>query len=276
MKSNLRNAGLTSGLTPVPCPLPPECAEALARAVHRLGPFAGHLLWYDTVRSTSDVAAALAERGAAEGSVVAANAQTAGRGRHGRRWVSPSGAGLYLSAVLRPSRAAVPVLTIAAGVAVADAIQAATGLDVAVKWPNDVYVGERKLAGVLAEAADRLTYVILGIGINVLAAAYPPEIAARATSLEEELGRPVDRGLLLAECLAALARRYDDLQGGRTDDIVDAWRRRAARTMGRRVRWDACGTTTEGVAENIDATGALIVRTSAGVVTITAGEVVWL
>ncbi len=263
-------------LSPVPSPLPPEFEEPLVRAADRLGAFAQPILWYATVSSTNDVAALLAERGAPEGCVVAAHAQSAGRGRQGRGWASPAGAGLYLSAVLRPPRDVVRVLPLAAGVAVAEGIEAATGLDVALKWPNDVYAGARKLAGVLAEAADGLAYVILGIGINVMPAAYPPDVAARATSLEEELGRAVDRGLLLAECLAALARRYADLESGRDAGVIAAWRRRAAPTLGRRVRWEAAGGTAEGVAETIDESGALVVRTSAGTVTVTAGEVVWL
>ena len=260
----------------LPESLPEEFAEALAGAADRLGAFAQPILWYAMVPSTNDVAASLAERGAPEGCVVAAHAQTAGRGRHGRTWASPPGAGLYMSTVLRPPSDTVRALTIAAGVAVAEGIGAATGLDVALKWPNDAYAGDRKLAGVLAEAADRLAYVIVGIGVNVMPAAYPPDVAARATSLEEELGRSVDRGLLLVECLAALARRYADLTGGRDGAVMDAWRRRAARMLGRRVRWDSAGSVAEGVAETIDASGALVVRTSAGSVTVTAGEVVWL
>jgi len=260
----------------LPEDLPTDIAESLAGAVDRLGPFARSILWYPTVSSTSDVAASLAERGSPEGCVVAANAQTAGRGRHGRSWASPAGAGLYLSTVLRPPRDILPALTVAAGLAVAEGIGAATGFTPTLKWPNDVFADERKLAGVLAEAADGIAYVILGIGINVMPAAYPKDVAALATSLEEELGRPVDRGLLLAECLAALARRYGDLKRGGTAAVIDAWRRRAARTLGRRVRWTAGGATAEGVAEDIDATGALVVRTSAGTVSITAGEVVWL
>ena len=259
-----------------PDPLPADLTEALARAGDRLGAFGREILWYEEVPSTNDVAASLAERRAAEGCVVAANAQSAGRGRHGRSWVSPAGAGLYVSVVLRPGRHAVPALTIAAGVAVADGIQAASGLDPALKWPNDVYAGDRKLAGVLAEAADGMAYVVLGFGINVRPATYPPAIAARVTSLEDELGRVVDRGLLLVECLSALARRYEALQGGRTGEVIDAWRARAARTLGRRVRWDAGGATFDGVAEDIDERGALVVRTAGGVVSVTAGEVVWV
>ncbi|MBI2189533.1 MAG: biotin--[acetyl-CoA-carboxylase] ligase [Acidobacteria bacterium] len=256
--------------------MPAEFAEPLARASARLGSFAQPIVWYQTVASTNDVAASLADRGAPEGCVVAANAQSAGRGRQGRSWASPPAAGLYLSTVLRPPREAVSALTLAVGVAVADGIQAATGLDVALKWPNDVYAGERKLAGILAEASDSLEYVIVGIGINVMPAVYPPDVAARATSLEEELGRVIDRGLLLAECLAALAAHYGELKAGRTGSVIEAWRRRAARTLGRRVRWEVGGAAAEGVAENVDASGALLVRTRAGIVTVAAGEVVWL
>lgn len=254
--------------------LPPEFEDALARAAGRLGIFAAEPLWFADIPSTNDVALALAEQGAPEGYIVIANAQTAGRGRHGRVWASPAGAGLYVSAILRPAEHAIALLTIAAGLAVAEGIQASTGLSPRLKWPNDVYVGERKLAGMLAEAGAG--FVVLGIGINVLPAPYPPAIAERATSLEGELGRAIDRGLLLAECLASLARRYADLQQGRAAAVVDAWRTRATGTLGRAVRWDAAGNRHEGVAENIDASGALIVRTSSGPVRVISGEIQWI
>ena len=259
--------------------LPADLAEPLARAGDRLGPFGPQVLWYADVSSTNDVAAAMAGRGAPEGCLVVANAQSAGRGRLGREWASPPGAGLYVSAVLRPLPHAVPLVTIAAGVAVAEGIQSATGLTPALKWPNDVYIGARKAAGVLAEAIAATAgvhCVILGFGINVMSAAYPPEIAARATSIEGELGRPVDRGLLLAECLAALASRYADVQSGRADAVTAAWRARAASTLGRRVSWDVAGVARVGVADNIDEGGALIVRTSTGPARIISGEVHWI
>jgi BirA family biotin operon repressor/biotin-[acetyl-CoA-carboxylase] ligase len=254
--------------------LPPEFEDALARAAGRLGIFAAEPLWFSDITSTNDVALALAEQGAPEGRIVVANAQTAGRGRHGRLWASPAGAGLYMSAILRPAERALALLTITAGLAIAEGIQASTGLSARLKWPNDVYVGERKLAGMLAEAGQ--AFVVLGVGINVLPAAYPPAIAERATSLEGELGRAVDRALLLAECLASLAGRYADLQQGRGAAVVDAWRARATGTLGRAVRWEASGDPREGVAENIDATGALIVRTSSGPVRLISGEVQWI
>jgi BirA family biotin operon repressor/biotin-[acetyl-CoA-carboxylase] ligase len=238
-------------------------------------------MWYAEISSTNDRAAAMAEQGAAEGCVVAANAQSAGRGRHGRTWASPAGAGLNVSVVFRPADRAVPLLTIAAGVAVAEGIQAATGLTTDVKWPNDVYTHGRKVAGILAEASSAnasrsIQHVVVGAGINIMPAAYPPEIVNRATSLEAELGRAVDRGLLLAEYLCALASRYQDLQDGRGEEVVGAWRARAASMLGRRVQWDAPGSAGDGVALDIDETGALVVRTAAGPVRVTAGEVRWV
>ena len=267
----LVNMGLT--------PLPVDIAEALARAGARLGLFASRLAWYEQVPSTNDLAAVAAEQGAVEGAVVAANTQTAGRGRMGRSWSSPAGAGVYVSAVLRPSAQVVPLLTIAAGVAVAEGVQAATGLDPRVKWPNDVCVGPRKLAGVLAEAgssAGGVQHVVLGFGINLLTAAYPPDVATRATSIEIELGRPVDRGLVLAECLAALADRYAALHRGEGHSVTSAWRTRAAESLGRVVEWDGDGGTHRGIAHDIDESGALLVRAPAGVVRIMSGEVRWL
>jgi BirA family biotin operon repressor/biotin-[acetyl-CoA-carboxylase] ligase len=254
--------------------LPEEFASPLTLAQERLGLFAHRVLWYAEVGSTNDIAGTFAEKGADEGLVVVANRQTAGRGRLGRSWASPSGAGIYVSLVLRPSATAARLVTIAAGVAVTDGIAAATGLSTHVKWPNDVHVSGRKLAGILAEGAA--SHVVLGIGINVQPAAYPPDVAARATSIEAELGRPVDRGLVLAECLAALASRYGDLRENRTASIVDAWRMRAAPMLGRRVEWESAGERHTGLAENIDDDGSLIVRVGGHTLRIRSGEVRWL
>jgi BirA family biotin operon repressor/biotin-[acetyl-CoA-carboxylase] ligase len=266
-------------MTPGVLDIPPDVAAALARARPQLGPFARPPHWFARVSSTNDVAALLAERGAEEGCLVIADAQAAGRGRHGRTWASPAGAGLYVSAVLRPTPAAAPLLTIAAGVALAEGIQAATGLAPALKWPNDVYLGGRKVAGILAEAGAvgaGAPHVVLGFGINVLPAALPPELAHRATSLEGELGREVDRALLLASCLCALAARYAALRGGRAAGVLDAWREKAAPLLRRPVEWDGDGTRARGVAEGIDEAGALLVRTDGGIVRLIAGEVRWL
>lgn len=257
-----------------PAPLPEEFAASMRLAKERLGIFGHRVLWYSEVGSTNDIAGTFAEQGADEGLVVLADRQTAGRGRLGRSWASPSGAGIYVSVVLRPTPVVARLVTIAAGVAVTDGIASATGLSTHVKWPNDVHVSGRKLAGILAEGA--VNHVVLGIGINVQPAAYSPDVASRATSIEAELSRPVDRALVLAECLAALASRYRELHENRPAGIVEAWRMRAAPMLGRRVEWESAGERHTGFAENIDDDGALIVKVGDGTLRIRSGEVRWL
>ena len=259
-------------------PLPEEVRTAIDAAGTRLGLFSGRLLWYDSVPSTNDLASRLAMGGAPEGTVVAASTQTMGRGRLGRRWASPPDAGIYVSVLLRPPADVASMLTIAAGVAVAEGIQAATGLRAMLKWPNDVYVGSRKLAGLLAEAGTAggaVSHVVVGIGVNLMPVAYPPDVASRATSIESELGRAADRGMVLAECLVALTARYEDLREGRRHDVVNRWRGRAAATFGRRIEWDAGGRGETGVGGDIDGTGAVIVRCGNDRVRIISGEVRW-
>jgi BirA family transcriptional regulator, biotin operon repressor / biotin---[acetyl-CoA-carboxylase] ligase len=230
---------------------------------------------FASVGSTNDVAAALPV-----GSVVAADRQTAGRGRRGHTWFSPPGAGLYVSVVLAPATARVdPVratmlLTLAAGVAIAEGVEAATSLAADLKWPNDLLVGGRKLAGILAEGHGEV--VVLGYGINVLETAFPPELADRATSLESALGRIVARDVVLDETLAALSLRYDDLVAGRFDAILDAWRRRSPAAAGARVEWSTTRGTLAGVTAGIDDRGALRVRVGDRIERIVSGELLWL
>ncbi len=220
------------------------------------------------------------DKSAAEGLVVVADEQTAGRGRRGHAWFSPPGAGLYVSVVLSPSAARVDPMratlltTLATGVALAEGIEAATGLRAELKWPNDLFTSGRKLAGVLAEGSDAV--VVVGYGINVRDADMPPELRARATSIERELGRAVDRGVVLVETLAALARRYDDLLDGRFDVILDAWRALSPRASGARVMFQTAGGTDSGTTAGIDDHGALLVRIGDRVERIVSGEVTWL
>jgi BirA family biotin operon repressor/biotin-[acetyl-CoA-carboxylase] ligase len=259
--------------------LPPELAAAIADAGPRLGRLGRRYEYFATIGSTNDVAAERASSGGAEGTVVVADAQTAGRGRRGRTWFSPPGAGLYVSVILMPSQSrdrerATLVTTLAAGVALVEGIRQATGLSAALKWPNDLYVGRRKLAGILAEGAGES--VVLGYGINVLAASFPPELADRVTALESELGRGVDRASVFAETLCALARRYDDLLEGRFDAILDAWRSLAPTAQGARVSCTTPAGQQTGVTAGIDDRGALLVRTSNSIERIVAGELAWL
>jgi BirA family biotin operon repressor/biotin-[acetyl-CoA-carboxylase] ligase len=246
--------------------------DAIAHVRDRLGCLGSTIVYHPTIGSTNDVAATLAS----EGTVVVADEQTAGRGRRGHTWFSPPGSGLYASVVLTPGRAridrvrATTLLTLMAGVAIAEGIETASGLRVDLKWPNDLFVGRRKLAGILAEKTPE-EFIVLGYGINIGPMAYPSEIADRATSLESELGRAVDRHLLFAETLTALARRYGELLDGRFDAILDAWRGRAPSATGARVRWAEQSGTTAG----IDDHGALLVRVDDGVERIVSGELQW-
>jgi BirA family biotin operon repressor/biotin-[acetyl-CoA-carboxylase] ligase len=263
--------------------IPHDLARALAQGGARLGPLADGLSWFAEVSSTNDVALARADAGAPEGTVIAAEAQTRGRGRLGRAWASPAGAGVYASVILRPATHA-SLITLAAGVAVADGVEAATGLRVCLKWPNDICLPGpagpgRKLGGILTEGGSSTggaVYVVVGLGINVRRSPHPPGVALRAVAIEEELGRPVDRDLVLVESLAALWQRYTELRSGRAAAVLEAWRGRARSTFGRRVEWGVPGGSTCGVSEGIDDTGALLGRTPSGVVPIISGEVRWV
>jgi BirA family biotin operon repressor/biotin-[acetyl-CoA-carboxylase] ligase len=268
----------------MPDPLPPEFAAALASTAARRGSFGSTVHFFSETSSTNDVAGSLAERGAPEGTTVVASAQSAGRGRLGREWFSPPGAGLYVSVIVRDA-AAIPYVTLAGGVAVADGIRAATGLAVEIKWPNDVVVTagsasgrRRKLAGILAEAstgATGLQHVILGFGINLRTAAYPVAIADRATSIEAELGRAPDAGAVFTEALAALARLVAHLSDGRSESVLAQWRALSPSSRGSKIQWEAPGGWQSGVAAGIDRDGALLVRCGDSLHRIIAGEVRW-
>jgi BirA family biotin operon repressor/biotin-[acetyl-CoA-carboxylase] ligase len=277
---------------------PADVAEALASTRAARGAFGSPLLYFHTVGSTNDLAARLAAAGAAEGTAIAAEAQTEGRGRLGRTWFSPPGAGLYVSIVIRPDAgprepagagggagAAAHVgplpsaLTLAAGVALAEAVRESTGLAAEIKWPNDLVFHQRKLAGILAEASAQggaLGYVVLGFGVNVRAVRYPPEVESRATSIEAELGRAVDRGLLLARALVRLAECRGALRSGALAGVLDRWRSLSPSAMGARVEWRAPGGTVTGRTAGLDADGALLVDRGDRVDRVVAGEILWL
>jgi BirA family biotin operon repressor/biotin-[acetyl-CoA-carboxylase] ligase len=266
-------------------PLPAAFADAIEAARPRCAGHVGPVAYAASVPSTMDWAAQLAADGGDHGLVVVAGHQTAGRGRRGRRWASPAHAGLYLSTVVRPPVAPTPdgepslfgLLTIAAGVAVAEGIGQATGLEASLKWPNDLFYGH-KLAGVLAEGhgvGQPSQFVVVGIGINVRDVKYLADAEGRSASLERELGRVPDPGLLAAEVLAAWGQRYQDLLDRRFTRVVDRWRVRASGLIGRPVAWTDAAGEHEGTTTGVDATGALLVDTGANVVRITTGPVQW-
>ena len=265
-------------------PLPSGLAAALRASAARRGGLGDPITYFTEIGSTNDAACRLAEQGASSGTTVVASTQTAGRGRLGRRWHSPADAGLYVSVVIRGA-AAGAYLTLAGGVAVAEGIIRAAGLPVQIKWPNDVIVPGvaghsryRKVAGVLAEAssgAAGISHAVLGFGINLRTARYPAEISDRATSIERELGRPVDAWAVLVETLAALRAQLERLDAGVTGDLLEAWRRLAPSSQGSIVTIGTSAGRVEGVTTGIDDAGALLVRVGGHVERVIAGEVAW-
>lgn len=220
--------------------------------------------------STNDVVEKLARDGAGEGITVFAETQTKGRGRLGRKWVSPSGKGLWFSVLLRPDLRpqSATQLTVISAVAVARAIEKQTGLKPEIKWPNDIMFGARKCAGILLELSaelDHIRHVVLGIGIdvNLSAEELPPELRAIATSLRMEAGREIDRPELAAAVIRELDAAYARLRAGDFHEIGDEWMRRCI-TLGRRVRILIGDRPVTGMAEALDEEGALLVRTEHG------------
>ncbi len=220
--------------------------------------------WFETIDSTMHEAARLAAAGCPSGTTVVADEQTAGYGRYGRTWHSEKDAGLYVSIVLRPRIASgdLPAVTLALGLAAADAITAMTGLACDLRWPNDVLINGRKCAGILAELHD--STVIAGIGINVNHAAFPDDLAAIATSLRIEGRREYSRQALLDALLDAVDRHIEILSVDGRDAILDLFARASSYTSGRRVVVDLDGESVEGVTDGLDASGFLILREATG------------
>jgi len=261
--------------------LPFDFAAALESARSRL-PSSVSVHFFNEIGSTNDFALSMASSGALEGTVVFADRQTAGRGRRGRTWHSPAGAGIYLSCLVRPAHpGALSLLSLAAGLATASAITATTGLPLELKWPNDVVVGRpwRKLGGILCEAAGsdpRISVVVVGIGVNVQPAAYPPELQNRATSIEAELGRPADRAQLSVEILVRLLQEVARIREGDRARVLCDWRRLGhAGLADEPVRWQDQGGARQGVVKDLDDDGALIVWTGTRTERLFAGEVTW-
>jgi len=222
--------------------------------------------YYDEIESTNVEAKELAMAGAPEGTVVIAELQRAGRGRLGRRWTSPAGKGLLFSVILRPtlpmSRA--HMLTIVAAVAAARGIEAQTDAGVRIKWPNDLFVGDRKAGGILLEVAgeqDVVEWVIVGIGINVNTeyAELPVDLRRTATSLKMATGEPVDRSELLARILLALETTYKEAQKHGFDRALSEFRQRDY-LLKRSVSVQTREGSVIGEATGIDNQGALLVQ----------------
>ena len=221
--------------------------------------------------STNERAKALALGGAPHGTLVTAGSQTAGRGRLGRAWVAPPGSAVLASVVIRGLERGAALLPLAAAVAVCEACERCAPVTCQIKWPNDVWIEGRKVAGILFEGRPREGWVVLGVGLNVttLPEQLPAELRTTATSLAFAAG-PERGGAQLEPdaVLRALIDALDSRLAARPDDVVAAWSARDA-LRGRRVRWSQG----EGVAEGIDASGALLVSSAGGTVELQTGEV---
>jgi len=230
---------------------------------------------FSTCGSTNDEAAQLAREGAAHGTVVIADTQTSGRGRGSHDWYSPPGSNLYMSIILRPTVVAAecPPLTLAAGLGVYDSV-AARDVTAALKWPNDVYVARRKLAGILTEMTSRgsaVDYVVVGIGVNLNQSEFPPPLDATATSLRMHTCAAVDRDSFTEDLLGALEQWFERLERGGLAAIRDRWNERA---LAGRVRVTSAGEIIEGHADGLDDAGGLRVIDAAGRARVViAGEV---
>ena len=232
------------------------------------------------VDSTNTYASKLAAAGEPEGALVVSEYQTVGRGRLGRKWVSPPGVNVTMSLILRPDIPSpdAPLITLAASVALAKAVNGLYGLSSGIKWPNDLMVSGRKMAGVLTEMSagpDRIRHVILGVGIdvNMRRDDFPEDIRGSSTSVMLETGGPVGRVPLLCRFIEEFEVYYDALLTGDSGRVVSEWRKHSC-TLGRRVKVNTQRGEVYGIARDIDDSGALILETDEGKTEkVTAGDV---
>jgi len=247
-------------------PPPGEIREGLGAKV--LG--RQEIVFFPETDSTNTRAKELAASGAPEGTLVIAERQTAGRGRKGRAWFSPSGQGIYLSVILRPriSPVQAPGITLVAGVAAAEMLmERFPGLDVHIKWPNDILIGRKKVAGILTEIAgdmDEVGFVVSGMGLNVNARDFPEDISAVATSIALETARSAERAPLVRGFLEAFEHWYNAFLTHGASPVLKRWKS-LSRTLGSRVRVDGPGGRITGVAKDMDQNGGLLVEDDQGI-----------
>jgi len=232
---------------------------------------------HQNIDSTNIRAKQLAVQGAPHGTLVLANSQSAGRGRFSRKFFSPEGCGLYMSLILRPKIPAAKAAkaTAMVGVAVARAVERLAGIDVKIKWVNDLFSGGKKLCGILCEAgldfeSGQMDYIVAGIGINVAQMVFPQELADIATSVGNEAQKSISRCKLCAEMLNCMEEIYPQLEDG---GFMDEFRSRS-NVLGRRVRVLGGEDVYEAQAMDIDDDGALVVRTDEGEIrSLNSGEI---
>lgn len=237
---------------------------------------AGVIRWYDTVGSTNDVLKALAESGGDEGTVVIADVQTAGRGRQGRRWISERGSGLFLSVLLRPQ---IPVkklghVTLVSAIVAVEAIAHflnADGTDprgrVDIKWPNDVWIDEKKIAGILVETGlvvERVKWAVVGIGVNLTSGSLPSELTGQAIAMSDVTSAPVNRDAFAMDLLQRFGVWYGKAAESRFDEIRNRWCELSSFAAGRLIEIETGEGTLRGTTRGLDPDGGLLVRLDSG------------
>lgn len=228
--------------------------------------FGQNVVSFDSLPSTMDEAFRLGMQGAPEGTVICAESQTKGRGRLGRSWTSPKGKGIYCSIILRPklSPSQMSQLTLMTAVAVSEAVKKTTDLQATIKWPNDLMLGTKKLAGILTELRaeiDALTFVVIGFGINVNSTA--SQLLDTAISLKMETQKSVNRVELLQQILISMEKWYGKILKGHFDEVLEYCRQNSA-TLKKQVSITDAKGTLEGKAIDIDADGGLLIRLNNG------------
>ncbi len=246
--------------------------------------FSGHVRYFETVDSTNQVARELGRAGEPDGTVVVADEQTGGRGRRRRTWVSPSGAGLYVSLLLRPPfgvEESGVAAQLVGGIVVAECAGELLQERPALRWPNDCYIDDRKLAGVLVEAettGTQFDFLVCGIGINVNDPdeGFPSQLRDRVTTLERQTGHRVSRFFVLASLLRAFETWDDAWRAHGLAPIVGRWLELSPESKGGQVRVQTEGGLVEGVADGLSDSGHLRVRSDGRLHELAVGEVVRL
>lgn len=235
------------------------------------------ICYFETLSSTMDIAVQLGMQAAPEGTIVLSEAQTKGRGRLGRTWVSPKYQGIYLSLLLRPKILPTqsPILTLIVAVSICEAIKEGAGLDARIKWPNDILIHNKKVGGILTELnaeMDEVRFIIIGIGLNVNND--KKALVSCATSLKEQKKENINRVELLQEILRKIEANYLLFRGRGSPPIIEKWHDYNI-TLGKRVKVFLHNEHIEGEALGIDTDGGLLLRKDSGLTQkVTAGDVV--
>jgi BirA family biotin operon repressor/biotin-[acetyl-CoA-carboxylase] ligase len=251
--------------------------EQLLRKGLKTHVFGNKIYAFDSVDSTNNCAKAVAGIGAAEGTVIISEQQTAGRGRLGRQWQAEPNQNLMFSLVLRPkiSPETLNLLPLYVAVAVSEAIERTTGLNVECKWPNDILYQGKKLAGILIEASTKqnaVEYVVIGIGINVNQMKFEGDLLSKATSLRLECQKEVDRLVLFRQVLTSLESGYKAVSSSGFQSVIPQWSARST-MINRQVSVSEHGNIISGIVKGLSPDGGLVLRTNGTEQTVFAGDV---